>query len=360
MWEILKTWKKELTGCLILIVCWYLFIFLLKGSFWLLFNSGKDETTEEITYAVKGADGTEYESYQECCAAQDFQAAHQFLAKIENSEDSKFDLNNAKEYVFKQEALYLMSLSDEQAKKRILYLLKEEGGNNGHIDMLIDLAIENDDEDFVKTLANQIKNDSEQMLKKVMEYLSSKDSEANKTYIISLLKKHDEKSLLLNFAINNGDRELIDEYIARDLSLSNNNILNYLAATKEKKDAELIIGLLIAEEGKISKKPQIGIVKFAYIGGSESDETLFSNTCNEYKKNVENYNSLLQKVLGLAIKNKNHYLAQRVVSMFKPNIHKEDLGWINRLYTYKITADNDNINSAKSTYQEAVRSGAFK
>lgn len=104
----------------------------------------------------------------------------------------------------------------------------------------------------------------------------------------------------------------------------------------------------------------MGIVKFAYIGGSESDETLFSNTCNEYKETVENYNSLLQKFLGLAIKNKNHYLARRVVSMFKPNIHKEDLGWINRLYTYKITADNDNINSAKSTYQEAVRSGAFK
>lgn len=219
---------------LLVTYCLSIFLFISCGE-----KSGEKKiTVKGADITVKGADGTEYESYQECCAAQDFQAAHQFLAKIENSEDSGysgFDLYNAKEYVFKQEALYLMSLSDEQAKKRILYLLKEEGGNDGHIDMLIDIAIENDDEDFVKTLANQIKNDSERMLKKVMEYLSSKDSEANKTYIISLLKKHDEKSLLLNFAINNGDRELIDEYIARDLSLSNNNILNYLAATKEKK-----------------------------------------------------------------------------------------------------------------------------
>ena len=112
---------------------------------------------------VKGADGTEYESYQECCAAQDFQAAHQYLAKLENSGgDGYYD---AKEYVFKQEALYLMSNGDEADKKRLIFLLKEESGDekyndriNGHVAMLIDLSIDNDDEAFVKVLAGMLPN----------------------------------------------------------------------------------------------------------------------------------------------------------------------------------------------------------
>ena len=35
---------------------------------------------------VTGGDGKVYESYQECCAANDYEAAHLFLAKIQNSE----------------------------------------------------------------------------------------------------------------------------------------------------------------------------------------------------------------------------------------------------------------------------------
>ena len=52
---------------------------------------------------VKGENGQEYESYQECCAAQDFMAAHTFLAKMEAKIDGdkikKGEYETAKEYV---------------------------------------------------------------------------------------------------------------------------------------------------------------------------------------------------------------------------------------------------------------------
>lgn len=311
----------------------------------------------EKKITVKGADGTEYESYQECCAAQDFQAAHQFLAKIENTEDSGFDLYDAKEYVFKQEALFLMSQNDEAAKKRIVYLLKEEGGNDEHVEMLIDLAIDNDDEDFVKTMANQIKGSyhSEQTLKKVMEYLSSKGNEENKAYLISLLKKHDKNSLLIDFAIKSDDKKLIDECLASNsFSLHNDKLLNYLAASKEKKYADLMIGQLTTEEGDISKKPQMGFVDFH---GSGQCTTEFEDLCNSYIQTTEYFNNCCQNILGVAIKTGNQYLAQRVVSKFRSNINVVD-GKTGG--SYKVTTNNEDINNAKSTYQEAVRSGAFK
>ena len=92
---------------------------------------------------VTGSDGKVYESYQECCAANDYEAAHLFLAKIQNSEseDSEseaYSYTEAKEYIFKNEALFLMSQDDETAKNRIIYLLKEEGNDDDHTSMLID------------------------------------------------------------------------------------------------------------------------------------------------------------------------------------------------------------------------------
>lgn len=73
--------------------------------------------------SVKGENGQTYDSYQECCAALDFQAAHQFLAKMEKAENE--DYSSAKDYIFKQEALYLMSQGTEEASSRLIYLLAE-------------------------------------------------------------------------------------------------------------------------------------------------------------------------------------------------------------------------------------------
>ena len=281
---------------------------------------------------VKGADGTEYESYQECCAAQDFQAAHQFLAKMENGMGKDYDKNKeyevAREYVFKQEALYLMSIGDETAQKRILYLLKEEGaGNEAHIGMLIDLAIENDEENFVKTLMKQFQEGYKgEYLTKFVDYLATKPSEENK--------------------------ELIDRIISESFSLSNNGLVNYLASSNDKKSADFIVGKLTEEIGRIEKKPKMGKVNT----GSNDGRSDFERECKNYRYSVERFNEKCQNILGIAIKNRNQYLAQRVTSMFKPNIHIENPSY----WVFLITADNEDVVAAKNTLNEAIRSGAFK
>lgn len=317
----------------------------------------------EKKITVNGTDGTEYESYQECCAANDYEAAHKYLAKMQNDEAFSKDYNNAKEFVFKQEALFLMSQGDENAKKRIVYLLKEEGDNNDHVSMLIDLAIENDDESFVKTLGNQytIGVESEN-LKKLSEYLSSKQSEENKEFLMALFKKLDEEDLLLEQAIKNNDKAFILEYASDHLTLSNTALLNYLAEMNDKQLSEKILGILTEKENDIPNKPSLGTIQSDYKGQPD-------RVYDSYIHSVENYNNACRTLLNIAIKNKNSYLAQRIVNKGKQNIAYKTIGsWriVEKSYNgtalkaIKVELNNTDINDIKASYQEAVRSGAFK
>ena len=303
-------------------------------------NSGNsDSSKDKIT--VTGGDGKVYESYQECCAANDYEAAHQFLAKLQNSESDAYSYGEAKEYVFKNEALFLMSQDDETAKKRIIYLLKEEGNNDDHVSMLVDLAIENDDDAFVKKLANQYSEKASiESLQKLMSYLSDKPTEENKIFI----------------------GKLIDKY----LSLSNTAMLEYMARTKSKEDSERILGLLAEEEKGIPTRPALGTIKVHDPYGGDNMDSDYVN----YQYEVSQFNSQCNSILSIAIKCKNTYLAQRAVAKTKTNISYRNLGdWehvVTRTqnnswnYAWKVTLDNTEANAIKAAYQEAVRSGAFK
>lgn len=321
------------------------------------------------TQSVTGENGQVYESYQECLAAQDFQAAHQFLAKMKNAvlnmeegddrdkADQVFLI--AHEDVFKQEALYLMSQDDEAAQKRIIYLLKEEGGNNDHVSMLIDLAIENDDEAFVKTLANQYTQGANgESLKKLMDYLFEKSQDDNKEFIGKLFKKIEAEDLLLELAIKDGDKKFIRDYASKHLFLSNTTLLNYLAGTKDKKDAEMILGQLAEEGSDIPSRPALGVVQVydSYGGEKMNPDHVY------YKRCINDFNNQCNSILSVAIKCKNMYLAQRTVAMAKNNISYRRLGCVNNSsnYNWKVTIDNEEANSIKKAYQDAVRSGAFK
>lgn len=279
--------------------------------------------------SVKGADGTEYETYQECCSAQDFEAAHLYLAKMENAMGDDYDKQKeyeaAREYVFKQETLYLMSIGDETAKKRILYLLKEEGNNNERVDMLIDLAIDNDDEEFVKVLLNHLHKYDEECIAKVIEYMSSKSNEDNSDVIEQLVKTY--------------------------LSLENNYIINYLASSNNREHDEMILGLLTAKQQEISQRPNNHFD--AWCGDGD-------RLCENYVSSVKKYNASCLDILGIAIKNRNKNLAQRAVSLFRPNIHWESKEKNNRTWTYKVTPDNNELKEAKTTLNEAIHSGVFK
>ena len=324
---------------------------------------------EKIT--VKGQDGTEYESYQECCAAQDFQAAHQFLSKMENAIAEKGygydDLDDARKEVYRQEALFLMSQGDAAAKKRIIYLLKEYGNNDDDddgslIDMLIDLAIEEDDDGFVKQLANQFNHGDKARLKKIVEYLYAKDSN-NKPYLTSLLKKFDQEKLLLSLSIVNNDRVFVDDYLStHDLSFDDNELIELLAKTQNKNDSEMIIGMLVKEERKIDSKPSFGTLRCKIVDCVEQTNTAVSDTY-DYKYSVSNFNGKCKTILGIAIENGNQYLAQRVITKFKQSVlidkqekEVEDRsGCYHYENFYTIKPDNSDINEAKKTYQEAFK-----
>ena len=325
-------------------------------------SGNSDSSKDKIT--VTSSDGKVYESYQECCAANDYEAAHQFLAKLQNSESEAYSYGEAKEYVFKNEALFLMSQDDETAKKRIIYLLKEEGNNDDHVSMLIDLAIENDDEAFVKKLANQYsERASKKSLQKLMSYLSEKPTEGNMEFVKNLLKRLGKDSLLFEIALAEGDIQYIRENASKNLDLSNTELMNSLARTKDKQISEIILGLL-SEEGKsIPARPALGMIKSDSYGKLDS-------SYGYYVSSVENYNDACRTILDIAVSSKNQYLAQRAVSKVMSNIVYKDLGdWetvvvksgYSSLYNaYKVTLDNTEANAIKAAYQEAVRSGAFK
>ena len=72
---------------------------------------------------VVGSDSTVYESYEDACHAQDFVAAHKYLTAMKKAGYSDYD--DAREYVFNQEALYLIAMNDETSTKRLFFLLQE-------------------------------------------------------------------------------------------------------------------------------------------------------------------------------------------------------------------------------------------
>ena len=243
----------------------------------------------------------------------------------------------AEEYVFKSEVLFLMSQDDEMAKKRIIYLLKE-GGNDDHVSMLIDLAIENDDDAFVRTLANQYKEDvSEERLKKLMEYLSEKSDEENANFI--------------------------DNYISKYLTISNTSLLKYIAGNKGQNNSEKVLGYLTIIEKDIPTRPALGLIK------SKSHGKL-DDQYDNYNTAIKNYNDACQTILNIAISSNNQYLAQRVITKAKPGLTFKELGdwcrvvektrYVSVYNAFRVTLDNADMNTIKTAYKEAVRSGAFK
>lgn len=75
---------------------------------------------------VKGANGMEYETYQQAVRNQDFEAAYIFLDRIENDEGKDNEKYiTARDFIVGHEITYLASVNSEESTKRIIYLLTE-------------------------------------------------------------------------------------------------------------------------------------------------------------------------------------------------------------------------------------------
>ena len=216
--------------------------------------------------SVTGADGTEYESYQECCAAQDFQAAHQFLAKLQNSGERRSELKEASEYVFKQEALLLISRGDDEANKRLVYLLNEMEASDEQIRMLMDIAADNNDDRLVLVLLKQLKD-------------GLKD-------------------------------ENVDKYLPIFSKIQEMDAVNVIVSYLSNKKRELRQG---TPEGTIMKAE-----KRRY---DERFQAEVANNRDFHEMAIEeasNYNELCDKILSFAIDYKNELLARKIVEMYSP------------------------------------------
>lgn len=91
-------------------------------------NSRSKEEEKQIKELIKEG------NYRELCRINEFESAHRVLDELYNeyvnSDRETGPTNRAKyldalDYIFNKEALYLFSLEDEQANKRITYLLTE-------------------------------------------------------------------------------------------------------------------------------------------------------------------------------------------------------------------------------------------
>lgn len=366
----------------------------------------------EKKITVKGADGTEYESYQECCAEQDFQAAHQYLAKMQNDEDFKGDYYSAKEFVFKQEALYLMSLGDETSKKRIIYLLKEEGADNNRIDMLMDLAIDADDEDFVKTLTKQYEGSiSSDMLRKIVEFLYIEKGDSNLDFVQTLLNRYNKSGLLLDAAVEKRDEELVVRLAQQfngSLSFKSfKTVIDFLKSKESPRFQQLfdLLSTKVSEKRELFKyavenkktqtviklgaeylsiddeeiTTQMASFKNISINGiligkltekmvpkknvgtrySSGSTEYYDHATDGYADEISEYNMLCNKLLDCAIRTGNKDLAQKTLSVFLQNVVSKHYGGIDtwRDVTGYCNTDRD---AAQKKYNEAVRSGAFK
>ena len=341
---------------------------------------------------VKGVDGKEYDSYQVACAAQDFAAAHEYLALLKNKADKRssesniwYIWENAVQYVFKQECLYLLSMDDnEYATRRIIFLIKEAQAedtniknNDARCDWLVDLAIDMDKEELIKSLTKLYKNYiSKSILKKIVDYLYLQKGEENVAFLIPLLNSKNDIGLLIDAAIVKGNEKLVielaNQYDGTMPFVVYKNILDFLSsknssqyklmktklATKVEDNKEMLLFALDNNMSGIVKNMSSKrfilndkdiITKRAYkkdrslsdaiikalsaitIGGApypaglhyyydsqrDRDNKPERRSHFRYADDIANYNNHCESILNIAIASGNQYLAQKVLVQFR-------------------------------------------
>lgn len=318
--------------------------------------------SKEPTIKVTGQDGRVFSSYQEACAAQDFTAAHQYLVVLKSTADSyhgkdgsrNYDkylhyidlFNEGEAYVYKNEALFLMTMDDDDfITKRLMFLLKEAGdeGNDSRCNMLVDLAIDMDKEGIVKALTKMYKNGiPASELSKITEYLYVQKGKRNLDFVKQLLQGYGS------------------------LDIRDKSMITSLAAVNEKSLSDRVV-LALAEAGKyVPPMPSIdGYIKSDFYGELDQDSAHV-----KYNNAAKAFNAECRSVLNIAIANKNLYLAKAAVSKMKRTLDLLEVGdWVkvvehttnSSVYNaFRASISSEDIKAAQSELNEAIKSGAFR
>ena len=158
--------------------------------------------------------------------------------------------------------------------------------------------------------------------------------------------------------------DLLQKKVVFDIE--NENMIEKLASLNQKDASDMIL-FALAEEGKnMPSRPSIkGYVKSDSYGKFDGTEH------GKYNEKIKEYNVQCKSVMNMAIANKNLYLAKSVIPKMKQVFVYTDLGdWVqvveNRkdhssLYeTFKVNLSNEDIDDAKQTLNDAIKSGSFK
>lgn len=172
----------------------------------------------EKNITVTGADGEIYNNYQEACHAQDFEAAHKVLALMK--EYKRKDYEDAREFIFNQEALFLIAQNDETSTKRLLFLLQEDANEvsndirDARCNTIIDLAIKQNNTSLVEQTINQYSGIIDRIvMQKIYNYFYTDGHKADKDYILALLIKNKSVDIIVEDAVEHKNEVLLKEII---------------------------------------------------------------------------------------------------------------------------------------------------
>lgn len=211
---------------------------------------GNSGSSSGIT--VVGSDNTTYESYEDACHAQDFDAAHKFLTAMKKAGSS--DYNEAREYVFNQEALYLIAMNDETSTKRLFFLLQEDANEvdnsvrDTRCNTIVELAIKQNNQALVEQTIGMYNGQIDSpMLRKIYEYIYKEGRTEDKNSMMDLLFKNNGIEIMADDAISCQDDALLMQIISKcsDKNLDvSKKIITYFAVKKDKKQIASLNAIL--------------------------------------------------------------------------------------------------------------------
>lgn len=266
--------------------------------------------------------GTEYATYKEALAVEDFEAAHKILAQAEADEKaylgeesftkkygfSTFELWRVKTEILKSELAFLVAQNNEEFDNRIIFLLNENKSDE-YCNHVATLAAYQGNEKLVKKVA-LLFNDMSLFLnnKAVSDFCKDKD----KDFYVEIQKKYNEKLL-----------------------------------EKQKEDYDNLLTM----RKDIAARPQLGIVKSDHYGDLDSEY-------DNYIWAVSRFNRQCINEIIKAIENSNTKHAQKILKLMKKNIKYEDLGdWckvVEKEYdhssvyeAFRVTEDDSDLKEAR-------------
>lgn len=304
------------------------FIFPCLASICLLSACSSNSGSGSNGITVVGSDSTVFNSYEEACHAQDFEAAHKFLIAMKKAKSSSY--SKAREYVFNQEALYLISLNDDISTKRLFFLLQEDANevNNetrdARCNTIIDLAIKQGNETLVKqTIGQYSESIDKSILQKIYEYLSSDGKELDVDFMINLLKRNKSIIIMVSDVIKRQDDAMLIYIMKKngcdDAQDAISAISKYIIGKNDKKLMGSCLSLLrknsqwnaILDMGVAMN--DLAMIKQGYKNCEDKDDafdrilsilnTSDNNSINQYLLSIATNEDKAKKLIEICVKN---------------------------------------------------------